>query len=260
MDDQKLSVRPKYGYGFIYCYTSPSGKKYIGQTKTTLKERAKKNGKGYKGCKAFNLAIEKYGWENFEVEILEEVPLDVLTETEIQYILYYDTLNPKKGYNIALDAFQYLGSLNSIPIYSYDKETGAFLEEFKSSAEAERYFNVYHGTIRRVVNVEKRSAVNRYWRTEKFDSISIPILTQKHSKKIYMYDSSTGELINEFDSIREAARMTGYNRCTIQEHVTRKSVKKGKKHTFTDFKVDNLYNESSTTIPSEVGSSESKEK
>lgn len=260
MDNQKLNVRPKNGYGFIYCYISPSGKRYIGQTKTTLKERAKKNGKGYKGCKAFYKAIEKYGWENFEIEILQEVPLDVLTETEIQNILYYDTLNPQKGYNIALDAFQYLGSFNKITIYSYDKITGKFLEKFDSSADAERFFNVYHGTIRRVVNVENRSAVNRYWRSEKFDSIPLPDLTQKNCKKVYMYDSKTGELINEFNSIREAARITGYNRCTIQEHVTRKNVTKGKNHTFTDFKVDNLYNGSSTTILNGVGSSEPKEK
>lgn len=258
MDNQTLSVKPRYGYGFIYCYTSPSNKRYIGQTKTTLKERAQKNGKGYKNCKAFDNAIKKYGWENFSVEILQEVPLDVLDETEIQYILFYDTINPEKGYNISLDNYKYLATLNRVTIYSYDKNTGQFLEKFDSIADAERFFNVYHGTIRRVVNVVTRSAVNRYWRTEKFDKIDIPILTQKHYKKVYMYDSQTGDFLQEFNSIREAARISGYNRCTIQEHVSRNNVKKGKYHTFKDFKVDNLYRESSTTIPCGVGSSESK--
>ena len=91
MDDQKLSVKPRNGYGFIYCYTSPSGKKYIGKTKTSLKERAKNNAKGYKGCPVFYNAIQKYGWENFEVEILEEVPLDVIDDAEVEIKL----LNPK---------------------------------------------------------------------------------------------------------------------------------------------------------------------
>ena len=50
MDNQKLSIKPRNGYGFVYKYTSPSGKIYIGKTKTTLKERAKNNAKGYKGC------------------------------------------------------------------------------------------------------------------------------------------------------------------------------------------------------------------
>ena len=47
--------QPRKGYGFIYMYTSPSGKKYIGQTIKSLKERAKtKSGVGYKDCTLFN--------------------------------------------------------------------------------------------------------------------------------------------------------------------------------------------------------------
>lgn len=261
MDNQTLSVRPRNGYGFIYCYTSPSGKKYIGQTRTTLKERAKMNAKGYKGCKAFYKAIEKYGWENFLVEILEEVPLDVLNETEIQYILYYDTVNKEKGYNIMQESYDYLASFKRIPVYSYDEKTGKYLENFASIAEAERAMGVHYGSIRRVLNIPNRHTKNRLWRTEKFDSVEIiPNNIQANSIRVYMYDSITGEFLQEFSSVREAARITGYNRCTIQEHVSRNNVKKGKKHTFKNYKVGNLYNESSTTIPFvEVDSSESKE-
>ena len=46
MDNQHPSInnelfyqRPKEGYGFIYKYTSPSGKSYIRQTITSLKDR-----------------------------------------------------------------------------------------------------------------------------------------------------------------------------------------------------------------------------
>ena len=58
MDNQTLSIMPKHGFGFIYCYTSPSGKKYIGKTKTSLKTRAENNQRGYKGCTAFYNAIQ----------------------------------------------------------------------------------------------------------------------------------------------------------------------------------------------------------
>lgn len=55
----------------IYKHTSPSGKIYIGQTsKKNLNERWCSGG-GYKKCSIFSAAIEKYGWENFEHEILE---------------------------------------------------------------------------------------------------------------------------------------------------------------------------------------------
>ena len=44
----------------IYKYVSPSNKVYIGQTCNSLKIRAK-NGKGYKECPKFYMAIKKYG-------------------------------------------------------------------------------------------------------------------------------------------------------------------------------------------------------
>ena len=250
MDDQILSVRPKKGFGFVYQYVSPSGKKYIGKTKTSLKERAgTKNGKGYKGCAAFYAAIQKYGWENFECSILKEVPLEYLDETEVQMILYYDTCNKEKGYNIVCYMMDWLASMNRIKVYSYDKKTGFFVKEYESIAEAERQCDVFHGTIRRTINHPIWNAKGYYWRTEKVDQIIIPQSAQMpHSKKVYMYDSLTGELVRTYSSIREATRETGYNRWTIQEHVSRKHVKRGIKYTFRDFKVDNLFDASSTTI------------
>lgn len=258
MDNQKLSVKPKNGYGLVYCYTSPSGKRYIGQTRTTLKERVRKDAKGYKHCPAFFNAIKKYGWDNFSVEILAEVPYENLNETEAQYILYFNTTDPNYGYNIITEYSNFLSDMNRIPVYSYDIITGAFMEEYPSIAEAERAIGAHHGSIRRVLNLKNRRLHNRMWRTEKFDSIEpLENTKQKNSISVFLYDSNSGDFLAEFPSIREAARATGYNRCTIQEHVNRGHVVKGKKHTFRSFKVENLYNESSTTT---VGSSESKQK
>lgn len=261
MDNQKLSVKPRNGCGFIYCYTSPSGKKYIGKTKTTLKERAKNNAKGYKGCSAFYNAIQKYGWKNFEIEILEEVPLDIIDDIEVEYIIKYDSSNPQKGYNIVTERQQFVAILNSIPVYSYDGTTGQFLERFDSAAEAERAENVYRGSIRRVLNNPNHHVHGKLWRTEYFEKIDIvPKAQPQNSKSIFIYDAKTGDFIIEYPSIREAARETGYNRSTIQEQLQKSEVKRAKKYIFRYFKVDNLFNESSTTIPMGVDSSESKQK
>lgn len=248
MDNQTLNIKPKNGYGFIYCYVSPSGKKYIGQTKTTLKERAKLNAKGYMGCPYFYKAIQKYGFENFEVEILAEVPLDRLTETEIQIILDYDTCNRDKGYNVYTNACDYFQTFRAIPVYLYDANTGEYVGSFPSFAEAERQIGVLHGTIRRALNQSTRTAGGYRWRTEKFDKIEVFENEEIKSKPIYMYDAKTGTLLNGFSSTRAAAAATGYNKKTIQDHA-RGNIKTGKKHLFRYFKVDNLYDESSTTIP-----------
>lgn len=86
----------------IYCYHSPSGKIYIGQTNSTLSQRAGKNGSLYSKCPYFYKAIQKYGFKNFTVEILK----DNLTEQEANYweeyyIREWDATNPDIGYNLA---------------------------------------------------------------------------------------------------------------------------------------------------------------
>lgn len=249
MDNQKLSVKPRNGYGFIYCYTSPSGKKYIGKTKTSLKERSKNNAKGYKGCSAFYNAIQKYGWENFEVEILEEVPIDVLDDIEVEYILMYDTSNKEKGYNIVTDRQEFIRIFNQIPVYSYNGETGEFIERFESVAAAERVMGVYRGSIRRILNDPLHHVKGRLWKTEKFNKVEvIKNNNQPTSLTVYIYDAKTGEFLQGFSSVREAARETGYNRSTIQEQLSKNVVKHAKKYIFRYFKVENLFNESSTTI------------
>lgn len=83
----------------IYLLTSPSGKHYVGQTRQTLSERWK-NGTGYKSCVALNKAIEKYGWEQFEHEILAVCEdADLADELEKKYIQEYNCIVPN-GYNI----------------------------------------------------------------------------------------------------------------------------------------------------------------
>ena len=57
-------------------HTSPKGKSYIGITKNTNK-RFGTNGNGYKNQPKFWNAIQKYGWENFTHEIIEDnLPLN----------------------------------------------------------------------------------------------------------------------------------------------------------------------------------------
>ena len=88
----------------IYCYTNKiNNKKHIGLTSLTIKERAGKNGRNYKDCTHFWNAIQKYGWDNFINEIIvNNLSLEEAKAAEKYYIKFYNTNNPKLGYNISL--------------------------------------------------------------------------------------------------------------------------------------------------------------
>ena len=54
----------------VYKHTTPSGKVYIGITRTTLERRCGSNGRNYSKNILFYRAIQKYGWQNIKHEIL----------------------------------------------------------------------------------------------------------------------------------------------------------------------------------------------
>ena len=86
--------------------TSPSGKKYIGQTIQDLEKRWKQHidasKREYKDhCKVLNKSLRKYGEKHFKIEILEECQTENLDIKETEYIKKYKTLIPN-GMNIKL--------------------------------------------------------------------------------------------------------------------------------------------------------------
>lgn len=97
--------------GEIYCLTSPSNKKYIGQCVKLLSNgrnwghinrwkqhiRDSKNGKDY--CRLLNHAIRKYSPEKFTIEILIECDIKDLDYNENLFIEQTNTMAPI-GYNL----------------------------------------------------------------------------------------------------------------------------------------------------------------
>ena len=89
----------------VYAHTNKiNGKKYIGQTNQSPEKRWRKDGVGYysytskKQSKFWN-AIQKYGWDNFTHEILEEnLSEEEANIKEEYYITLYDSI--ENGYNI----------------------------------------------------------------------------------------------------------------------------------------------------------------
>lgn len=91
----------------IYMYTFPSGKRYIGKTKRTLSERQGRNFIGYENCTILWKAIQKYGTEDIQQEILFENDMsdEYASRLEQICILLFKAncnkfFNPKYGYNL----------------------------------------------------------------------------------------------------------------------------------------------------------------
>jgi group I intron endonuclease len=101
----------------VYIHTNIiNGKIYVGITKQRP-ERRWKNGWGYydkTGRAYFWKAIQKYGWDNFKHEIIEEnLSFEQAKERERYYISYYNSANSLYGYNLTLGGDGFLGQKRS---------------------------------------------------------------------------------------------------------------------------------------------------
>lgn len=149
----------------IYCYISPSNKRYIGQTCESLKNRAGKNGIRYKDCSAFWRAIEKYGWEYFQEhsEVLaiaqSHEEADVL---EKYYINYYHTTKKEYGYNILIGGYEGFGSLNECPVVGVNLDSQT-VRIFNSYSEAARQIGVLESVISEIVRKTGRYTTTHHW-------------------------------------------------------------------------------------------------
>ena len=84
---------------YIYCHTSPNGKRYIGQTCQKPSVRWS-DGRGYGNNEYFTRAINKYGWDNFDHQILCVVHSKKVADLfEQHYIAKFNTFNGE-GYNL----------------------------------------------------------------------------------------------------------------------------------------------------------------
>jgi group I intron endonuclease len=90
-------------YGLIYKAAGPTGKVYVGQTTLTLKRR--KSNHAFRAKKddrrtPFQAALLDEGFSNFTWEQIDTAETqEELDQKEKQWIAYYDSMNPDKGYN-----------------------------------------------------------------------------------------------------------------------------------------------------------------
>lgn len=82
----------------VYEHVAPNNKRYIGITHNTTTRRWGTQGQGYKHQPKFYNAIQKYGWENFQHNILfQHLTAQQAGIKEQELIKKYDSIN--NGYN-----------------------------------------------------------------------------------------------------------------------------------------------------------------
>ena len=85
----------------VYIHTNLiNNKKYVGLTKQDPQKRWA-NGKHYSNSTHFKRAIEKYGWDNFDHQIVSfGLTSDEASKLEKDLITKFNTTNEKYGYNL----------------------------------------------------------------------------------------------------------------------------------------------------------------
>ncbi len=154
----------------IYCHTNKiNGKKYIGLTKNAEK-RFKGNGYGYYSQNKFYNAIKKYGWNNFNHEILvDNIPtIEEANKLEIYYINLYDSKN--NGYNATLGGDGTKGL----------KHSDEYCKRLSENRKGEKnpMFNKPSKTAKKVAQIDLQGNIvkvynNRYYRRRFKTKISV---------------------------------------------------------------------------------------
>lgn len=208
--------------GYIYCITNlVNSKVYIGQTRTSIKERyarhvgCARNGNG--NSTLLYLAMRKYGEENFSVSVVESVCADsqddlhqLLNEREIYYIKEKRSFKPN-GYNMTIGG-------DNPPVHDNItilklSENGDVLSEYESISKASRDNNIGKSTVRHAIKSESHYSSGYYWYTKddylylaKDGRIGKQVRTD--ITPVYCF-SLDGALVRKYESVSDAKRDVG---------------------------------------------------
>ena len=198
----------------IYKHTSPSGKVYIGQTGQKPENRWR-NGRGYKEGTLFFSAIQKYGWDNIEHQILfsnlDQLNADIIEE---DLIYYYKQIG--KSYNLASG-----GSVNRGWKMSDEAK-----EKLRILSTGRTHSDEAKEKIRLSKLGEKNPNYGKSPSEETREKIS-KAGKGRGAKRVKQIDPESGEVVKIWDSQIEACEFYNGNHGLIYDAIRRHSLTKG---------------------------------
>ena len=207
----------------VYKHTSPSGKVYIGITSSPVNRRWQ-NGKGYRQNKYFSSAISKYGWDNFDHEIVcTNLSSSEAFEMEKLLIRFYNSTDRRFGYNQstggesgACGVHPSQETIEKLRIASTGRKRGA--EELKKFSEKMRGHPVSKETREKISNSLKG-------KPHKHSQETLRKIAIANGKPVICIE--TGEI---FCSVADASRSIGKSYSSVWNVVAGKKITAGGFH------------------------------
>lgn len=168
----------------IYKITNKkTGKSYIGQSNDIERRFKEHQQKGASSRIPLDVAIQKYGKDAFDYEIIEECPLSQLNEKEEYYIQLYDTKN--NGYNCSDGGNQQSIGLNNGRAKLSEEDVKIIRCAYRDHKKQQDIYELFKDII-------SFGYFQNVWQGKSWAHIMPEVFTEEN-KKYYIYQNSKGE-------------------------------------------------------------------
>lgn len=207
----------------VYKHTlNNDGRVYIGQTwRTSI--RWADDGALYKTCPRFWAAIQKYGWQSFNHEIVfDNLSKEEADIVERVLIKHYDSTNPEKGFNTTYGgAGCFMKNRNDDsyhnrferPVTKYSLN-GKQIANYDSVDDAEQKTGIMYTSIYKCCVGNHAFTAGGFRWAFKGEKLK-PLPKNRGVRKRIEQQSLNGTVVAIYDSLSEASRHTGISTSLI---------------------------------------------
>lgn len=159
-----------------------NGKIYIGQSNNIQRRFQEHQTKGASSRIPVDVAIQKYGKDNFTYEIVEETTIDRLNEAEEYWIKYFNTI--ETGYNCSYGGNQQSIGENNGKSKLTEKDVIEIRKAYNNHLKQKDVYEKYK-------NIISFSYFQNLWQGRSWSHIMPEVFTEEN-KQYYIFQNSNG--------------------------------------------------------------------